>query len=44
MPINEPAPGRLSTITGWPRIATSLSAKMRTDKSMFPPGAIGVTM
>ncbi len=36
-----PAPGRFSTITGWPRLAASLSVTLRPMTSVTLPGVKG---
>src|SRR6185436_17114817 len=41
MPIVPPAPGRFSTITGWPSAACSLSATGRAMVSVAEPGVNG---
>ena len=41
MPIVPPAPGRLSTITGWPHAALSRSPTMRAITSVALPGVNG---
>src|SRR5437773_1271667 len=38
------APGRLSTITGWPHFSESFSATMRGIRSALPPAGNGTTM
>src|SRR3954466_12034460 len=38
------APGRLSTITGWPHFSVSFSATMRGIRSALPPAGNGTTM
>src|SRR5258708_15239465 len=38
------APGRLSTITGWPHFSASFSATMRGIRSALPPAGNGTTM
>src|SRR6185503_11456664 len=38
------APGRLSTITGWPHFSESFSATMRGRRSALPPAGNGTTM
>lgn len=39
VPMMVPPPGLFSTTTGWPRTAASLSATMRAEVSVEPPGA-----
>jgi hypothetical protein len=39
MPIMPPAPGRFSTITGWPRDSASLGPSLRAITSSVEPGA-----
>jgi hypothetical protein len=41
MPIEPPAPGRLSTITGWPHAALSRSLTIRPMTSVALPGVNG---
>src|SRR5262245_8288374 len=41
MPIVPPAPGRFSTITGWPSCAVSFSATVRAMMSVALPGVKG---
>src|SRR5258706_7092438 len=41
MPMVPPAPGRFSTITGWPRLAASLSVTLRPMTSVTLPGVKG---
>jgi hypothetical protein len=36
-----PAPGRFSTITGWPRDSLSLAPSMRASMSTAPPATKG---
>ena len=43
VPMMVPAPGRLSTITFWPRSFDISSARMRAMVSVPPPGAKGTT-
>src|SRR5882672_9282296 len=43
VPITLPAPGRLSTITGWPSAAASFAPTARDKMSAVPPAA-NVTM
>jgi hypothetical protein len=43
-PIWPLAPGRFSTMTGWPQIATSFGSMMRASVSAPPPGGNGTTM
>jgi len=38
MPIVPPAPGRFSTMTGWPRMSFAMSAMNRAVRSLLPPG------
>src|SRR5690242_9772184 len=38
------APGRLSTMTGWPHFSASFSATMRGIRSALPPAGNGTTM
>src|SRR5205085_526748 len=38
------APGRLSTMTGWPHFSLSFSATMRGIRSALPPAGNGTTM
>ena len=39
-----PAPGRLSTMTGWPKRSDSFCATARTVRSATPPAPKGTTM
>src|SRR5215470_15027545 len=39
-----PAPGRCSTMKGWPRLAPSLSATMRANRSAVPAAENGTTI
>ena len=44
VPTIEPAPGRLSTTTVWPRLSDSFVPITRAAKSVVPPGAYGTSM
>lgn len=41
VPVMPPAPGRLSTTSGWPMRGPISSARMRTEPLPAPPGANG---
>src|SRR5437667_5593517 len=43
-PMLPAAPGRFSTITGWPHFSESFSATMRGMRSALPPAGNGTTM
>src|SRR5438270_644673 len=43
-PMLPAAPGRLSTITGWPHFSLKFSATMRGIRSALPPAGNGTTM
>src|SRR5436309_8547301 len=43
-PMLPAAPGRLSTITGWPHFSLNFSATMRGIRSALPPAGNGTTM
>src|SRR3954470_11325991 len=43
-PMLPAAPGRLSTITGWPHFSDSFSATMRGMRSALPPAGNGTTI
>src|SRR5438477_437547 len=43
-PMLPAAPGRLSTITGWPHFSASFSATMRGIRSALPPAGNGTMM
>src|SRR2546425_1520090 len=44
VPTTVPAPGRFSTITGWPQTSCILPATRRPMMSVAPPGGKGTTM
>src|SRR5436305_12851284 len=43
-PMLPAAPGRLSTITGWPHFSLNFAATMRGSRSALPPAGNGTTM